>query len=87
MTNDELLAEAQRRFPIGSKIKSILIDSDGSNFRYNKEIDIVEGDFYWAVGSKCPACKVTNGYAALYIDNLWATIIEEVKQDIDIVLW
>jgi len=85
MTNDELLAEALRRFPIGTKYY-YTEHSEG-------EVSIITGDLMWGNHKNIYGVNWNKNDNLLindcnvYENGKWATIIEEVKQDIEIILW
>lgn len=79
-TKEELLSEAKRRYPVGTKIKSIVFNHDSGKMDISNKSEQVVGKYYWANGDKCPACHSTyeNGettFSALFIDGKWAQII------------
>jgi hypothetical protein len=85
MTNDELLAEARRRFPIGTKY--YYVGGCGNEVsEITGDLKLLSNNQIYGVNWNKNDNPLIND-CNVYENGKWATIIEEVKQDIDIILW
>jgi len=76
-TKEELLEEAKRRYPIGTKIIGLNTQSIGSNMNCNRQVTI-KGPY--SIQDNCKIYCYSNVY--LYADNKWADIIELPKEEV-----
>lgn len=75
----DLLAEARKRYPIGSKFKCVNGNKNGGYSSYNKETDTwTVTDYRLTTVNDQPTIHSDNGW--LYLESKWAQIISEAKQ-------
>jgi hypothetical protein len=69
----ELLSEAKRRYPAGTKIRAVVNEPKLTTDTYT-----LTDTHYWASGSQAPTCKDNKGQpVCLYFLGMWAEIIKE----------
>ena len=77
---EELLNEAKRRYPTGTKVRAVL---DGPEL--TTEIFTLTDSHYWASGSKVPACYTEEGHpVCLHLSGKWAEIVKEEPKPTEI---
>ena len=77
---EELLSEAKRRYPAGTKVRAVV---DGP--KLTTEIFTLANSHYWASGSQAPSCKTEEGrFVALYLAGMWAEIVKEEPKPAEI---
>lgn len=75
----DLLAEAKRRYPVGSKFKCVNGNKNSGYSSYNKTTDTwTVTDYKYTRVNEQPAIHSDNGW--LYLEGKWATVVPEAKQ-------
>lgn len=71
-SDEELIAEAERRYPKGTKVRCGISNCTG----------IISGNPYFFEGRvKCHADDINSGYVYLYVNDRWAEIVSTPNQE------